>query len=89
MPLITDVNLGQCDVVLHGVAAPSKRGTPPVFGSRLLWPKGWMDEDATWYGSGHIVLDGNPAPPVKEAQQPPFLFGPCLLWPRSPISATA
>ena len=38
-------------------------------------------------GAAHIVLDGVPAP-VKGAQQPP-LFGPCLLWPRSPISATA
>jgi len=36
---------------------------------------------------GHIVLDGVPAP-AKGAQQPP-LFGPCLLWPWSPISATA
>jgi len=35
---------------------------------------GWMDEDVTWYGSrpGHIVLDGDPAPPpAKGAQQPP------------------
>jgi len=38
-------------------------------------------------GPGHIVLDGVLAP-VKGAQRPP-LFGPCLLWPRSPISATA
>ena len=38
-------------------------------------------------GPGHILLDGVPAP-AKVAQQPP-LFGPCLLWPRSPISATA
>ena len=29
---------------------------------------------------GHIVLDGDPAPPRKGAQRPPFL-GPCLLWP--------
>jgi len=36
---------------------------------------------------GHIVLDEVPVP-AKGAQQPP-LFGPCLLWPRSPISATA
>ena len=35
---------------------------------------------------GHIVLDGDPAAPAKGAQQ---FFGPCLLWPRSPISATA
>jgi len=37
---------------------------------------------------GHIVLEGVPAP-AKGAQQLPPLFGPCLLWPRSPISATA
>jgi len=32
-------------------------------------------------GRGHIVLDGDPAPPRKWAQQysPPPLFGPCLL----------
>jgi len=38
-------------------------------------------------GPGHIVLDGVSAF-RKLAHQPP-LFGPCLLWPRSPISATA
>ena len=37
-------------------------------------------------GPGHIVLDGVPAS-AKGAQQPP-IFGPCLLWPRPPISAT-
>ena len=40
-------------------------------------------------GPGLIVLDGVPAAPAKGAQQPPPLFGPCLLWPRSPISAAA
>jgi len=39
-------------------------------------------------GPGHTVLDGVPAP-AKGAQQHPPLFGPGLLWPRSPISATA
>jgi len=38
-------------------------------------------------GPDHIVLDGVPAP-AKGAEQP-ALFGPCLLWPLSPISATA
>jgi len=39
---------------------------------------------------GHIVLDRDPALlPAKGAQQPPPLFGPCLLWLQSPISATA
>jgi len=38
-------------------------------------------------GPCHIVLDEVIAP-AKGVQQPP-LFGPCLRWPRSPISATA
>ena len=29
-------------------AALHKKGAePPIFGLRLLWPNGWMDEDAT------------------------------------------
>ena len=53
---------------------------------------GWMKTPlGSWYGSRprprpHSTRRG-PAP-AKGAQQPP-LFGPCLLWPRSPISATA
>jgi len=39
------------------------------------------------FGPGHTVLDGVSVP-AKGAQQPP-IFGPCLLWPRSPMSATA
>ena len=38
-------------------------------------------------GQGDTVLDGDPAPPAKGAQEP-HLFGPCLLWSRSPTSAT-
>jgi len=47
-------------------------------------------------GPGHIVLDGDPAPPPQRGTAPHEkgtyqspLFGPCLLWPQSPISATA
>ena len=42
-------------------------------------------------GPGDIVLDGDPAPPRKGAAgySSPPLFGPCLLWPQSPISGTA
>jgi len=29
---------------------------------------------------GHIVLDGDPAPPSQTAAKPP-VFGPSLLWP--------
>jgi len=42
-----------------------------------------MDQDETWHVGrlvpGHIVLDGDPVPPPKEAQPPKF--GPYLLWP--------
>jgi len=39
-------------------------------------------------GLGYIVLDEDVPAPAKGAQHPP-LFAPCLLWPRSSISATA
>jgi len=63
----TEVNLGPGNVVLDGVAAPPKRGTSPVFVSCILWPNGWMDEYATWYGSRrrprpHCVRRGPSSP---------------------------
>jgi len=67
--------------VLDGNPAPHpKKGTSPIFGPCLLWPNGWMDQDATWYGGGP-----RPRPhrirwrPPRKGTQPP-LFGPCLLW---------
>ena len=53
MPLGTEIGLGPGDIVLDGYPAPPRKGAqqpPSLFGSRLLWPNGWMDEDATWYG---------------------------------------
>jgi len=53
MPLGTEVGLGPDDIVLDGNPAPSpKTGKqpPPMFGPFLLWPNGWMHQDATWYG---------------------------------------
>jgi len=52
----------------------------PVCNVGVLWVKGWMDQDATWYGGRaqprrHIVLGGDPvSPPPKGEQQTPF-FG--------------
>jgi len=40
-------------------------------------------------GVGHIVLDGFPALRERGTAHHPPLLGPCLLWQRSPISATA
>jgi len=53
-----------------GRSSPYKGHSRPY----LLWPNGWMDEDATEYRSrtrpGHIVLTGDPSFPVKGTQQP-------------------
>jgi len=35
----------------------------------------------TEVGPGHIVLDGDPAPPPQRGTALPPIFGPCLLWP--------
>jgi len=60
-----------------GTQIPLKGARPTVFGPCLLWPKGWMDEDDTWYGSRHrsrkhCVRQGPSSPPTKEAQQFPL-----------------
>ena len=51
-----------------------------------------MDEDAAWYGSRprprpHCTRRGPSS--HERGTAAPLFFGPCLLWPRSPISATA
>ena len=52
MPLGVEVGLGPGHIVQDGdPAPPHKKGAqPPIFGPCLLWSKGWMDQDATWYG---------------------------------------
>jgi len=48
-----DVGLSPGDFVLDGdpVPFPQKGAEPPlpIFGPFLLWPNGWMHQDATWY----------------------------------------
>jgi len=58
MSLGMEVGLGPGDIVLDGDPAPQNGGTaaPPLFGSCLLLPNGWMDQDATWYGGRRNVL---------------------------------
>jgi len=72
----------------------AKKGQSPQFSVH-----GYCGETAGWIkmalgmevglSPGHIVLDGDPAPRKKGTAAASHLFGPCLLWPRSPISATA
>jgi len=65
MPLGTEVGLGAGDIVLDGDTTPPRKWAqqPPLLwftdagkhasvnrGPCLLWPNGWVDQDATWYG---------------------------------------
>jgi len=69
MALGVEVGLGPGYIVLDGdpAALPKKAAEPPICGPSLLWPNGWMHQDATWYGGspqpGDFVLDGDPAAP--------------------------
>jgi len=51
MKLSMEVGLGSLrpHCVRWGPSFPQK-GQSPISGPCLLWPNGWMDEDATWYG---------------------------------------
>jgi len=56
-----------------------------TFGVGLLWPNGWMDQDATWYGSRPLprrdcVRWGSSSTHTGRSTAVPPLFGPCLLW---------
>jgi len=79
MKLGTEVGHGLGHIVLdNDRAPPPQKGTqhtPSIFGPHLLWPNGWMDQDATWYGG---VRWGLSSPNKGEAQQPP-LFGLCIV----------
>ena len=50
MPLGIEVGLNPGDFVLDGDPVPSPKGAePPIFGPRILWPNGCIDQDAAWY----------------------------------------
>jgi len=93
MLLGTDVGLGPGDSVLDGEPAPSrlppqKKGhSSPHFLAHVYCGQtaGWIRiRLGTEVGlvQGHIVLDGDPAPPQRGTAAPP-MFGPCLLWQNS------
>jgi len=81
MPLGTEVGLGPDDIVLDKDPAPllKKWAEPPspIFGPFLLWPKGWMHQDATCYRdrpqrSQHCITWRLSAPLQKGAETPNF-----------------
>jgi len=80
MPLGMKVGLSPGDSVLDGDPVPSPQSgwsPSPIFGAFLLWPNGWMHQDAS--AQGTLCEMGTQPLPKKEAEPP--IFGPCLLWP--------
>jgi len=52
VPLVMEVGLDVVHIVLGGDAAPSPKWAqqPQIYDPCMLWPNGWMDQDATCYG---------------------------------------
>jgi len=85
-----EVGLNPSDFMLDGdPVLPQKGGggPSPIFGPFLLWPNGWMDQDALGMEVGLIpggfVFDGDPAPPAQKGGIAAPIFGLFLLWPNS------
>jgi len=76
-----EVGLGPGHIVLDGDPATlRKKGqSPTIFGPFLLWPNGWMHQDATWYGGRPqprrlCVRWGPSCPSQKGGAAPNFRF---------------
>ena len=70
-----------------GLSSPPSKGHSPQFSAHVCcgqttgWIKMLLSREVD-LGRGDIVLDRNQVlPSPKGAQQPPPVFGPCLLWP--------
>ena len=92
-----EVDLSPGNFMLDGDPAPTPKGAEsyPIFGSRLLWPKGCMYQDATWYGgrprpTRHCVRCGPSYPRKKGAPTPteflPHVYcGQMAGWMKTPL----
>jgi len=74
MKLGVELGLGPGHIVSDGYPAPLPKGAqPPIFGPCLLWPNGWMDPDATCYGSRprprRLCLTWGPSSPRKKGKK--------------------
>jgi len=77
MPLGMEVGLGPGDSALDGDTAPAPQtgdGAPQIFGSCLLWPNGWRDQDGTWLGGRpqprRLCVRWGPSPLLKRGPSP-------------------
>jgi len=72
------VGLGFLHIALDGDPAPvpPKGHSPPFFGRYMLWPNGWLDQDATGrevsLSPSDILLDRDPAPPAHKGGRAPY-----------------
>jgi len=64
-----------------GTQPPPQKGggaSSPIFGLFLLWPNGWMHQDATWYGDRPqprgLCVRGGPSPSPKRERNSQFSF---------------
>jgi len=98
MPLGTEIGLDPGHIVLDGNPAPSTEWAKQpslLFGSCLLRPNGWMDQDTTWYRGRpsprrHCVRWGFSFPHGKgKGTAAPTFWSMSIVSKRSPISATA
>ena len=60
-----------------GTQLSAEKRQPLIFGPCIFWPNGWMDEDATWYGSKfrprpHCVRRGLSSPRERGTGVPLF-----------------
>ena len=81
MPLGMEVDLGLSDTVLDGDPFPHLKGgggtARPIFSPCLLWPNGWMDQEATSHGGRprprpHCVRWGPSSPTERGTPAPNF-----------------
>jgi len=91
MPLGRMVGLSPRDIVLDvDQLHPLQRGrSTPIFGPCLLWPRRLGGSRCQWIkmplgmelglGPGHIVPNGDPAPPPPKGHSPQLRL--CPLWP--------
>ena len=96
MSLSMEVGIGPGDFLFDGdPASPRKKGTHPTqflahvyCGQTAGFMKTPLGTEVD-LGTGHIVLDVVPAVRERGTAASPPSFRRCLLWPGSPISATA
>jgi len=79
MPIGMELGHGPGHIALDGNPAPIPKGAQPspIFGPCLLWPIGWIDQDATCYGGRprlrlHYVRWGPTLLPQKRGTAPIF-----------------